>query len=309
VYVPGPQFAEVRIRDLRPGQSIRDLNVPPGTAALEGSVQIPGPMEVNYSADLRRLSDPIDLPPDWNDLAVRDAWWNGPAKTPEVKAMFTTAFDHPFFQQRVAVNADGTFKLTGMNDGFWSMDITAWWKDGSGAGHTGSRTFHFTVKDGQPNVGRIEPLPLKMERSRSLAAGTAMPAIDGTYQDGRKFDWADLKGKVLFVEIWGPWCGPCKADMPGLKQLRERYKGRADFEIFSFSIDDDPAAPWQYKTEHGFDWPDVYLGSHDMGRPKAESLGVEGYPTYLLVGRDGALIEEMRLGNAIEAIERELAKH
>jgi thiol-disulfide isomerase/thioredoxin len=301
-------FVDVTLGDFKAGEVVNDLNLPRGTTSLDGSVRVPTAGKVDYRAQLMRICNPLALPDNWNDLSVRDKWWNSAAKTPEVKAVLETFGQRPIYTPDVEINADGSFKLTGMDDGFWSIDVNAWWKDDNGKNCRGSRTFHFAVKDGKPNVDRIEPLPLKVEQSAMLTPGTAMPTVEGVYPDGRKFEWADVKGKVALVEIWGPWCGPCKADMPGLKQLRDRYKGRADFTLFSFSIDDDPAKPWAYKTEHGFDWPDVYLGSHEVGRPKANALGVDGYPTYLLVGRDGKFIDVVYLGNAIDAIDRDLAK-
>lgn len=307
---PGDSAAtEIDLFDLKPGDAIRDLIVPPGTVTLQGSVQVLEPAGVEYRSTLTRLCDPIELPADWNDLPIRSAWWNGPAESPEVKAILDTWKDAPAVERPIPIAADGTFELTGLSDGFWSFEVKAFWNDeATKQAARGDGTFHFTVKDGKPNVERIETLPLNLDSSRQLQPGVAMPAVDAVWDDGRKFDWNDQKGKIVLVDIWGPWCGPCKANMPALKQIHDRYKGRQDFALVGFSVDDDPKAPSTYLTEHGYDWPDVYLGSHETGRPKANALGVDGYPTYMLVGRDGKLIDYVHMNSAIERIEQELAK-
>jgi thiol-disulfide isomerase/thioredoxin len=60
--------------------------------------------------------------------------------------------------------------------------------------------------------------------------------FDVTTVDGKKLKLADLKGKVVIVDVWGTWCGPCKQELPHFKKLYEKYKDQG-FEIVGLAIE------------------------------------------------------------------------
>ena len=74
-----------------------------------------------------------------------------------------------------------------------------------------------------------------------LASGLANAEF--SLLDGTKFKVADKKGKVILLNIWGTWCGPCRAEMPELKALQDKYRDR-EFEIIGLNIgEDDGSTP------------------------------------------------------------------
>lgn len=73
----------------------------------------------------------------------------------------------------------------------------------------------------------------------ALDAGDAAPALKGTTLDGKAFDLAALKGKVVVVNLWATWCGPCRAEMPALDAFATQYAAR---DVVVVGLDeDDPA--------------------------------------------------------------------
>jgi len=64
------------------------------------------------------------------------------------------------------------------------------------------------------------------------------PSYNFTYEDinGKKVSMNDLKGKVVLIDVWATWCGPCKVEIPHLKKLEEEFKGK-DVQIVSISVD------------------------------------------------------------------------
>lgn len=92
------------------------------------------------------------------------------------------------------------------------------------------------------------------------------------------------KGRVVLLNIWATWCPPCRAEMPTLNNLQKQM-GSEDFEVVALSIDKGgPHVPAGYLKKHGFDALKVY---NDRKIKVRRKLGLPGYPTTILIGRDG----------------------
>ena len=134
-----------------------------------------------------------------------------------------------------------------------------------------------------------EYLPLltdKITHRDKIAAGS--PALDFTINtvDGKTMKLSDLKGKVVFMDFWASWCGPCMGEMPYAKKIEERYKGK-DVVFVYVSIDADEAA-WKKKMDElqlaGLHMRD---GAGGWSGPVATLYGVQGVPSYFLIDKNG----------------------
>lgn len=110
------------------------------------------------------------------------------------------------------------------------------------------------------------------------------PAKDFQLQtiDGRTYKLSDLRGKVVMINFWATWCGPCAKEMPHLVKMYEKYKQRG-FEILAISVDSkqDRYKVPLFAEKHSLTFPVLY----DQG--VAELYGVEGYPTNIFIDRQG----------------------
>jgi thiol-disulfide isomerase/thioredoxin len=81
---------------------------------------------------------------------------------------------------------------------------------------------------------------VKMSQGNLLKFGKGDKAIDFTAVDlsGKKVKLTSLKGKVIYVDLWATWCGPCLAEMPHYDELKNKYKANPDIAFVSLSIDD-----------------------------------------------------------------------
>lgn len=88
--------------------------------------------------------------------------------------------------------------------------------------------------------------PDQMDRSKEIVAKLAKEStagdmgIDFTHKDinGKDISLSDFKGKVVLVDVWATWCGPCKGEIPALKEMEKQYKGR-DVVFLSVSVDEE----------------------------------------------------------------------
>ena len=127
------------------------------------------------------------------------------------------------------------------------------------------------------------------EVSRGESSSLTKTAPDFTLAtvDGGTVRLSSFRGRVVLVDFWATWCGPCRAEIPNLKEVRESFASRG-FEIIGVSLDDSgPEAVRAFTEEYGIDYP-VVLGSQELTQQYG---GIQAIPTAFLVDREGRIVE------------------
>lgn len=134
---------------------------------------------------------------------------------------------------------------------------------------------------------------------RDLPKGAVSPIFVG-YENfkGGKTSLKDLRGKYVYVDVWATWCGPCKAEIPALKEIEKKYHGKK-IAFVSLSVDDDRShgGSWEKANEN---WKkfvaDNNLGGIQLFAPEGwKSEFVQGYkingiPRFILIDPNGKIV-------------------
>lgn len=103
---------------------------------------------------------------------------------------------------------------------------------------------------------------------------------------GKRFSFEQYKGKVVFINLWATWCGPCRAEMAGIQKLYESVAADSiSFIMLSLDRDTDQEKVVKYVNTKGFSFP-VYLPSGRL----TEQLSVPSIPTTFVIGKDGKIV-------------------
>ena len=136
-------------------------------------------------------------------------------------------------------------------------------------------------------TGPLPPPAMKTVMEKLGHPADGQPAPDYVFQgpDGKPMKAADLKGKVVVLNLWATWCGPCKVEMPTLAKLQAHYAGQP-LEVVAVSIDS-PEKVAEAKAFIATNAPLKFYSDPASKFPFVVKPGVEGMPTTLLIGKDG----------------------
>lgn len=149
----------------------------------------------------------------------------------------------------------------------------------------------------------------KVREDPTLAwVGQVLPDFSPTVDlEGKPIALADYRGKVLLLDFWAVWCGPCIGEMPNVKEVYEKYYAKG-FDVIGISLDKDEAVLREFIKENQLPWRQIFDGEGWSGL-LTEKYGVRSIPAPFLLDREGKVISVNARGNLLgELVEAEIGR-
>jgi peroxiredoxin len=207
------------------------------------------------------------------------------------------------------------FRLTG-SSGFYNESFHLAAFDLNGDGSYDADTEVFRVSEKYVNVGdfsyafsvdphgrsvTLTPLAEHVSGRVSLAVGSKAPDFSFTDVNGRPHRLSDYRGKVVLLDFWGAWCAPCVAEAPKLVALYDKFHDRG-LEILGLDTLDTREQVAAFVAKHDVRW--VQTSEPDKG-PLQTLYRIQGWPSYLLIDRDGTI--KLAAAGSSTNLDREVA--
>jgi len=150
-----------------------------------------------------------------------------------------------------------------------------------------------------PYIGIIEQVSENYFASRS---GMEAFNFSAKRKDGTVLRLADLRGKVVFIDNWASWCGPCIRQRPDVLALAERYRNDPRVEVLMISVDASPEDWLAFLTEQGqLDEEGDLIIENGMRTAYGDHYNIKSIPRYMLIGPEGRIIDA-DLGEPSQAV-------
>ncbi|MBX2892187.1 MAG: AhpC/TSA family protein [Saprospiraceae bacterium] len=140
-------------------------------------------------------------------------------------------------------------------------------------------------------VGSIQNQVAQQQASEVIKVGQPAPDISLPGPDGKVRSLSSLQGKIVLLDFWASWCGPCRRANPHVVEVYHKYKDKG-FDVFSVSLDkQDGKEKWvQAIKQDGLVWDNHVSDLQYWNSAPAAVYGVRGIPKTFLIGRDGKIV-------------------
>ena len=140
----------------------------------------------------------------------------------------------------------------------------------------------------QQSLGEIGPLEFELNRAKAQATGGMAPELEGKTPDNKSIRLSDMKGKIVLVDFWASWCGPCRRENPHVVGLYNKYKNKG-FDILGVSLDRTHEAWVKAIEQDNLTWNHI-SDLQGWQSAHAKLYSVTSIPHTVLLDREGRII-------------------
>jgi thiol-disulfide isomerase/thioredoxin len=148
----------------------------------------------------------------------------------------------------------------------------------------------------------VQQMAKRLEgRLRMLDLPGKQMELTGVLLDGTKLDWKSYRGKVVLVDFWATWCGPCRQEIPNVLKHYRAYHEKG-FEVVGVSLDGRREQAESYIKQYNISWSNLFVENGAMKNwehPMAAYYGITGIPMAILINRDGTVVSLQARGEIL----------
>lgn len=159
----------------------------------------------------------------------------------------------------------------------------------------------------QISQGYKEYSQFKSEPKAADNGNTMAPEIALKNPEGKVIKLSSLRGKVVLIDFWASWCGPCRQENPNVVKVYNHYKDKG-FTVYSVSLDKDAEAWKRAIKSDGLIWPNHVSDLKMWQSPMIQLYGISGIPHTVLIDQKGKIITTNLRGPALEQKLKEILK-
>lgn len=148
----------------------------------------------------------------------------------------------------------------------------------------------------QPLLDYKKEIAEAIAQKERLDIGKEAPIFEFPTKDGDMVSLKDFRGKYLIVDFWASWCGPCRNEIPHLKEIYQEYKDKG-VEILSVSIDKSKNAWKKAMNEEKMSWPQIQAPG--AGKDIMKEYQFSGIPYIILLDKEGRIIGKQLRGQSL----------
>ena len=160
-----------------------------------------------------------------------------------------------------------------------------------------------------PQIQGVVTILQGIERRMNLLGNDIK--LTGTLLDGTELDWSSYRGKVVLVDFWATWCGPCRAEVPNVLKMYHAYHDKG-FEVLGISLDERREQAEAYIKQTNIPWATLFSSDpaqRGWRAPMAVRYGISGIPRAILVDREGKVVHMLARGeNLVQELRRLLGE-